>query len=195
MTRDSKKNSHDAGGTSRAYVDTHYLLSFVFEETAAEETRRLLYKLRGDSYRILVSQTVLGEVTAKILQRYESGDIPERFQRYGSLFSDYGIDHVCLPGVDKDSGYHMSELQKIDDRLDPTDTLIISQVLADPDSKFFFTHDKDILDNKCIMEYEYQMREAKQRNTLLKDQRRAKLAAASPARRAHRQCIPALARL
>ena len=70
--------------------------------------------------------------------------------------------------MDKGAGYHMFELQKRDDRLDPTDALIISQVLADPDSKFFFTHGKNTLDNKIITVYEFQMRKERQRNTQLK---------------------------
>ena len=135
MTRGSKESTSDAGGTSRAYADTHYLLSIIFEEGDAEAARHLLYTLRGRSYHMLVLQTVLGEVTAKILEKSGPDELPDRLRIYHSTLLDCGIDFSCLPGVDRRAPRYMLDLQEVDDRLDPNDALIISQVLADPDSK------------------------------------------------------------
>ena len=78
MTRGSGEGTGDAGGTSRAYVDTHYLLSIILEESDAKAARHLLYKLRDNSYRILVPQTVLGEATAKILEKSRADELSGR---------------------------------------------------------------------------------------------------------------------
>ena len=168
VTRDSKKGPDDAGGPSRAYVDTHYFLSVIFEEDVACDARRLFYALRNRSYRVLVPQLVLGEISAKILEKTGADMLPDRLQKYASLFSDYGIDHSCLPGVGRHVPQCMSELQEIDGQIDPNDALIVSQVLADPDSKFFFTNDAKMLDNQRIREYESKLRGTNRRNTRLK---------------------------
>lgn len=99
MTRRFKEGSGDAGGPSRAYVDTHYFLSVIFEEDVACDARRLFYSLQSRSYRVLVPQLVLGEINAKILEKTGVSELHDRFQKYASVFSDYGIDHSCLPGV------------------------------------------------------------------------------------------------
>ena len=168
MTRGSKESTSDAGGTSRAYVDTHYLLSIIFEEGDAEAARHLLYTLRGRSYHILVLQTVLGEVTAKILEKSSPDELPDRLRIYHSLLLDCGIDYSCLPGIDRRAPRYMLGLQAVDDRLDPNDALIVSQVLADPDSKFFFTADAEMRRNTAILDYESSLREKGDRNTRLK---------------------------
>ncbi|MDE0267216.1 MAG: PIN domain-containing protein [Thaumarchaeota archaeon] len=168
MTRSPRKGAGDAGGTSRAYVDTHYFLSLIFEDDDASDVKRLFYKLQNGSYRILVPQLVLGEITAKILGKSQSDELPDRLQKYHSLFSVYHIDHSCLPGVDRRVSQHMSNLENIDDWLDPNDTLILSQVLADPNSKFFFTVDTKILYNPKILDYEYELRKDGDRTTKLK---------------------------
>lgn len=62
----------------------------------------------------------------------------------------------------------MSDLLEVDDQIDPNDALIVSQVLADPDSKFFFTNDTKMLDNQKILGYEYELRKTDRRNTRLK---------------------------
>ena len=168
MTRDFKQSTDDVGGTSRAYVDTHYFLSLIFEDGAASDARHLLYKLKKGSYHILAPQLVLGEITAKILEKSKPSELPDRLQRYHLLFSEYGIDHSCFPGISRCVSQHMSHLEEIDDWLDPNDALILSQILADPDSKFFFTVDTKIHHNPKIMYYEYELYNKGDRNTRLK---------------------------
>ena len=124
--------------------------------------------MKKGSYRILAPQLVLGEITAKILEKSKPSELPDRLQRYHLLFSEYGIDHSCLPGVGRCVSQHMSHLEEIDDRLDPNDALILSQILADPDSKFFFTADTKIRHNPKIMEYESELYSKGDRSTRLK---------------------------
>ena len=62
----------------------------------------------------------------------------------------------------------MEELRRMDDRLDATDAMILAQVLADPDSKFFFTPDATMNNNKAVREYEKKLRRDGLRNEKLK---------------------------
>ena len=62
----------------------------------------------------------------------------------------------------------MEELRKRDERLDATDAMILAQVMADPDSKFFFTLDEKMSDNRVIEEYEKELRREGLRNEKLK---------------------------
>ena len=167
MTRGPIKSADDSGGPSRTYVDTHYFLSLIFEDDA-DEAQHLFYTLRSPSYHVLVPQLVLGEITAKILEKSSSNDLSDRFQKYCSLFSDYNLDHSCLLGVDEDACLHVSKLRAIDDWLDPNDALILSQALADPHSKFFLTHDTKMLDNQKIVNDERELRDNSRRYTQLK---------------------------
>lgn len=170
--RDVKKHPDGAGsgggGPSRAYVDTHYFLSLIFKDDAAAAARQLLYTLRGHGYHVLVPQTVLGEITAKIMEKSRPGELLTNLQVYHGILSQYGIDYTCLLGVSRDAPRHMSYLQENDVWLDPNDMLIVSQVLADPDSKFFFTADGKIRRSIAIRDYESRLRDAGDRNTKLK---------------------------
>ena len=62
----------------------------------------------------------------------------------------------------------MPDIQELDERLTPNDAMILSEVLADPDSKFFFTRDNDMLENLKIKKYESALFECGSRNTRLK---------------------------
>ena len=84
------------------------------------------------------------------------------------MLLDCGIDSSCLPGIDRRAPRYMLDLQAIDGRLDPNDALIISRVLADPDSEFFFTADAKMRRNSAILDYESGLRREGARNTILK---------------------------
>ena len=49
------------------YVDTNYFLSLILDDV--DEAQHLFYTLRSPSYHVLVPQLVLGEITAKILEK------------------------------------------------------------------------------------------------------------------------------
>ena len=55
-----------------------------------------------------------------------------------------------------------------DEWLDATDAMILSQVLSDPDSKFFFTTDSAMLRNAVIMDAEKSLRGEGKRRAILK---------------------------
>ena len=62
----------------------------------------------------------------------------------------------------------MEELRKRDERLDATDTMVLAQVLLDPDSKFFFTLDVKMTRSQAVATHEKELRRDGLRNEKLK---------------------------
>ena len=154
-------------GVSRVYFDSHYLLEVVFEGEHKEDAERLLYATSRDGFETLVPQTVLGETVSKILTRGK--DAPRLLDRLVRTLEKHGIDaRRCLPPAPKRAFAIMEELRRMDDRLDATDAMILAQVLADPDSKFFFTLDEKMRDNYVVGKCEKELRRSGRRNTKLK---------------------------
>ena len=154
-------------GVSRVYFDSHYLLEVVFEGEHKDEVERLLYATSRDGFETLVPQTVLGETVSKILTRGK--DAPRLLDRLVRTLEKHGIDaRRCLPPAPKGAFAIMEELRRMDERLDATDTMILAQVLADPDSKFSFTLDEKMSDNYAVGKCEEGLRRSGHRNTKLK---------------------------
>ena len=159
----------DGGGVSRAYIDTHYFLSIVYDEGDSQDARLLLSQLGSNSYRVLVPQIILGEIVAKILDKSDADSLRNDLGKLGEIFFKYKISvEECLPGTSKDTPRIMLDMQGLDERLTPNDAMILSEVLADPDSKFFFTRDRVILASLKIKKYENSLFEDRSRNTRLK---------------------------
>ena len=153
-------------GVSRVHFDSYYLLEVVFEGEYKEDAERLLYATSRGGFEVFVPQTVLGETVSKILARDGHEGMLDRLDR---TLQKYGIDaRRSLPPAPKRAFAIMEELRKRDERLDATDTMILAQVLADPDSEFFFTLDEKISDNRAIEEYEKELRRDGLRNEKLK---------------------------
>ncbi|MCE2509279.1 MAG: hypothetical protein J4G04_08350 [Nitrosopumilaceae archaeon] len=70
--------------------------------------------------------------------------------------------------VEKGAFSIMVTLSGKDESLDATDVMILSHVLSDPDSKFFFTIDSDILENSAVTDLEKDLRDEGKRRTALK---------------------------
>ena len=106
---------------------------------------------------------------SQILERFDPAERPFYFEKFLGIFSTYDIDvSGCLPGIPENTCEIVSEMHRTDPWLDPNDTLILAQALADPDAKFFFTADSKLLGSKAIRAYERALREAGRRNTELK---------------------------
>lgn len=163
--------SGDGGGVSRAYIDTHYFLSIIYDEGDSQDARLLLSQLDNSSYCVLVPQIILGEIVAKILDKSDADNLRNDLGKLGEIFFKHKISvEECIPGASRDTPRIMLDIQGLDDRLTPNDAMILSEVLADPDSKFFFTRDSDILENLKIKNCESSMFESGSRNTRLKIQ-------------------------
>lgn len=154
-------------GIPRAYIDSYYLLEVVFGGKNRYDAERILYKASKGSFDVFVLQVVLGEVVSKILV----GKKPARHAVCALVdtIEKYNIDvRKRLVPVDKGAFAIMRELRDKDQRLEGTDIMILAHVLHDPDSKFFLTTDRKMINNQMIADYEEEMRRSKRRNTELK---------------------------
>lgn len=158
-------------GTSRAYLDSYYLLELVKEGDGVSDVRSLLYKLTDDrnAFEVYVSQIALGEVFAVICRDFESGQRREMAAKLVDVMESSGIGQSVVP-PEGDAFGIMAKLQQADEMLDATDTMIVSHVLADRHSKFFFTNDGDLLGNREIIRLERELRRQGKRETDLKIQ-------------------------
>ena len=153
-------------GVSRVCFDSHYVLEVVFEGKYKDDAERLLYATSRGAFEVFVPQTVLGEIVSKILARDGREGMLDKLDR---TLQKYGIDaRRSLAPAPKGAFAIMEELRKIDERLDGTDIMILAQVLADPDSKFFFTKDEKMLYNAAIQKYEQRLRSENLRREKLK---------------------------
>ncbi len=152
-------------GTSRAYLDSYYLLAVVFGRHNKAAAEHLLYTLSRGGFEVLVPQTVLGETVSKILARDGHEGMLDKLDR---TLQKYGIDaRRSLPPAPKGAFAIMEDLRKRDERLDATDTMILAQMMADPYSKFLFTKDTKMLYSKVIKEHEQKLRSRGLRNEKL----------------------------
>ena len=51
-------------GTSRAYLDTYYLLEVVFEERHKNPTEHLFSQIHNNSFEVFIPQIVVGEAVS-----------------------------------------------------------------------------------------------------------------------------------
>lgn len=156
-------------GVSKAYLDSSYLLALVKEEDWASEVSNMLYKLKNNSFDVFVPHVVLGEVCGIIFRDFKSDqDRRDKTVRLVNMMIDNGIKWKNMKPTTKDAFDIIITLNKNDASLDPTDIMIVSHVLADPDSKFFFTVDSDILENVAITSLEKELNYKGKRHTTLK---------------------------
>lgn len=155
-------------GISRAYLDSYYLLEMVDKSKSRGDVQKLLYQIKQPTFQVFVSQTVLGEVVAKILQK-PARERSDALSKLPQILQDHNIDAAaCLTPPQGEALEIMRHLRAADTYLDVTDIMIVSHALADPRSKFFFTPDSTLTQNHRLHEYEKRLREDAKRETELK---------------------------
>lgn len=146
-------------GISRVYLDSYYVLEMVNKNKSHRDVQKLMYRLKQPAFEVLVSQTVLGEVVAKILPK-PAQERADALSRLPKILQDHGIDpSACLTPPPSAAFKIMKRLHDNDPYLEATDIMIMSHVLADPNSKFFFTNDAKLLKSRQIKECERQLRD------------------------------------
>lgn len=112
---------------------------------------------------------VLGEVCGIVFRDFESDqDRRVKMVKLVDIMTNNGIKYENIRPTESDSFDVMVILSRKDKFLDATDVMILSHVLSDPDSKFFFTPDSKILENAVITNLEKRLRDEGKRNTTLK---------------------------
>ena len=92
----------------------------------------------------------------------------DKMSRLVDMMVDNGIEWKNMKPTEKDAFGIINTLNKRDESMDPTDIMIVSHVLSDPDSKFFFTTDNSILENTAIADLEKELNDEGKRRTTLK---------------------------
>lgn len=156
-------------GVSRAYVDTHYLLDVVFDGKHKRHTEHLFSQINNNSFLPLMPQIVIGETFSQICERCaDRTRLDHLTGRFVSLVEKYRWDNANMPSPSKRSFQIAADLASIDDRIVGVDAELLSIALADQDSKFLFTRDTTLLNNKRICDYELRLRHDGERSTRLK---------------------------
>ena len=156
-------------GISKAYLDSSYLLALIKEESGAREVEHMLYRLRSNTFEVFVPHIVLGEVCGVIFRDFESNqDKRNKTARLVDMMDSNGILWENMKPTEKDAFDIMVALSSRDESLDATDIMIVSHILSDPDSKFFFTMDSNILGNADIIDLEKDLNTSGKRRVTLK---------------------------
>lgn len=156
-------------GVSKAYLDSSYLLALIKEEGGAREVERMLYRLQSNAFEVFVPHVVLGKVCGVIFRDFKSDqDRRNKTARLVDMMDSNGILWKNMKPTEKDAFDIMVSLSGKDELLDATDVMIVSHVLSDPDSKFFFTTDGNMLENAAIIDLEKELSASGKRRVDLK---------------------------
>ena len=156
-------------GTSRAYLDTYYLLEVIFDGEHKQYVERLLSQISGKSFEVFMPQIVVGEAVSQMYEKSGGRTRPDRLlERFASLMEKYGWGNANMPTPSDRAFQIAAELPRVDKRVVGVDAELLSMALADPDSKFLFTPDQMLTENENICDYELQLRQGGERNTRLK---------------------------
>ena len=128
-----------------------------------------MYNLRSNSFEVFVPHVVLGEVCGVIFRDFESDqDKRDKMVKLVAMMDSYKILWENIKPTEKDAFDIMVYLSNRDESLDATDIMIVSHVLSDPDSRFFFTMDSNILENVDIIDLEKDLNTSGKRRVTLK---------------------------
>ena len=127
----------------------------------SHDINRLLSCLKHNTYNIIISQIVLGESIAVIMR--DNNDPSEIIKKLCNKMYKYGIGSDNMKPPPKEAFDIMMLLSSKTD-LGPTDTMIVSHALADPNSKFFFTSDSKLIGNQVIEDIEKELRDNDKRS-------------------------------
>ena len=156
-------------GVARAYLDSSYLLTIINEENEAREVRRMLYKLRSNAFDVFVPHIVLGEICGVIFRDFESKfDRYEKMAKLVKVITDNKILWKNIKPAEEGAFDIMVALSGRDTLLDATDVIILSHILSDPYSKYFFTNDSKMLYNQVIMDMDKFLNDDDKRHITLK---------------------------
>jgi hypothetical protein len=152
----------------RVYVDTSYILSFIFKDIEYEDTLSLFssFKSEGSNFEFVLLQPSLGEAITIISKKYgqnkDSSIFYNRMQRLADMIIKYKINaENCMTPPPKCVFKLAHSIESEDKRqsyneygyLDRTDLLLIASVIGDPNSKFFFSKDHKLLESLILPKY------------------------------------------
>ena len=151
------------------YLDSSYLLTLIKGEPKAREVRQMLYNLQANVFEVFVPHIVLGEICGVIFRDFESeSDRYEKMTKLTKVITDNNIPWKNMKPAEEGAFDIMVALSGRDKLLDATDVMIMSHVLSDPYSKYFFTRDRKMLYSTVIMDMDKSLNDDGKRHVTLK---------------------------
>ena len=139
------------------------------KEGGARKVEHMLYRPRFNAFEVFVQPIVLGEVCGVIFRDFESNqDKRNKTARLVDMMDSNGILWENMKPTEKGVFDIMVTLRGRDEWLYATNIMIISHILSDPDSKFFFTTDNNTLRNADIIDLEKDLNTNGKRRVTLK---------------------------
>jgi hypothetical protein len=147
----------------RVYLDTSYLIPIIKKRVTDKSdekssiVERSMYRAR-DKYKIIIPQIVVGELFAKLPELMKNLTDEAHEHKVAKLvssligvFEDYtGEEFIGLMPINREAIDISLKIVEYENRIDPTDSLLVAQAAADPHSEYLPTFDKKILESKGI---------------------------------------------
>lgn len=150
----------------RVHLDTWALMVALVGGEFEDRVKQLLRQSGTHSYSFVTCQVALGEAVAVILR--DGPDSVRLLHGLLGLLADIRVDPGrCMPPIDRATFAVANELLSVVPELDMADRVILAHALADPDSLFFITNDRKMVNNPLIIRYEKSLRTQGRRNTKL----------------------------
>ncbi|AUB59794.1 hypothetical protein BK009_03345 [Methanobacterium subterraneum] len=131
------------------FIDTSILASLVFNDTYEKECLRYIKRV-PKIYKGNISILVLGELYLSLLNNITDNlELTSTFQMINNIIQQLDFQYVTLEVLHYQCC--ISEIRKIDSRLDITDTKLLAEALGS-DSAAFITIDQKILKSKNLNE-------------------------------------------
>jgi hypothetical protein len=145
------------------YLDTSYLIPIINKRVTGKSdeessiAERSAYRAR-DKYKIIIPRIVVGELFAKLPELIKNLTDEAHEHKVAKLvssligvFEDYTDgEFIGLIPINREAIDISLKIVEYENRIDPTDSLLVAQAAADPHSEYLLTFDKKILESKGI---------------------------------------------
>jgi len=145
----------------RVYLDTSYLYQIVMKrftkksDDFSRQVEQSIYNAERQNYQIVIPQIAVGEIFAKLPKHIKGQQ--DLINMLNSLWTSLekllnkefsGLLPIMYKGIDI-----VQRIKEYENRLEPTDIVIIAQAASDPCSDALLTLDKKITESKGLREF------------------------------------------
>ncbi len=166
---------NDESRKERVYLDTSYLLELIKKRVtqkggdAIPDVQRSITRAKKN-YQIVIPQIVVGEFFAKLPERieYQQNQLDFLNKFLDTLHEILGSNFDGLLPITRDAIIVLKDMMEYyDDRIEPTDMVIIAQAATDQFSKILLTLDSKILFSKGLRDFVEELQKNGKRTTPL----------------------------
>ncbi len=151
---------NDESRKERVYLDTSYLLELIKKRVtqkggdAIPDVQRSITRAKKN-YQIVIPQIVVGEFFAKLPGRidYQQNQLDFLNKFLDTLHEILGSNFDGLLPITYHALIVLKDIMNYDNRIDPTDMVIIAQAATDQFSKILLTLDSKILSSKGLRDF------------------------------------------